>query len=67
MVDPISIIGYVVGVGGGILALFSRIPNKSITNYEKLPVPQEKYLVALADPSQVDPKTHLENLKSITK
>ena len=63
--DPISLIGYVVGIGGGILALFSRIPKQTITNYEQLSVAQEKRIKALEDQSKVDHKNHLENIKAI--
>ena len=63
--DPISLIGYVVGIGGGILALFSRIPKQTITNYEQLSVAQEKRIAALEEQSKVDHKNHLENIKAI--
>lgn len=63
--DPISLIGYVVGIGGGILALFSRIPKQTITNYEQLSVAQEKRIAVLEEQSKVDHKNHLENIKAI--
>lgn len=63
--DPISIIGYIVGIGGGVLALISRIPKQTITNYEQLSVAQEKRIKALEDQSKVDHKNHLENIKAI--
>lgn len=63
--DPISLIGYVVGIGGGILALFSRIPKQTITNYEQLSIAQEKRIAALEEQSKVDHKNHLENIKAI--
>ena len=63
--DPISLIGYVVGIGGGILALFSRIPKQTITTYEQLSVAQEKRIAALEEQSKIDHKNHLENIKAI--
>lgn len=63
--DPISIIGYVSLAVGSILALFSRIPKQTITNYEQLSVAQEKRIAALEEQSKVDHKNHLENIKAI--
>ena len=63
--DPIAIIGYVSLAVGSILALFSRIPKQTITNYEQLSVAQEKRIAALEEQSKVDHKNHLENIKAI--
>lgn len=63
--DPIAIIGYVSLLVGSILALFSRIPKQTITNYEQLSVAQEKRIAALEEQSKVDHKNHLENIKAI--
>lgn len=63
--DPISIIGYIVGVGGGILALFSRIPKQTITNQKDLIETYEKRLKALEDKADEDRKNHLEQVKAI--
>lgn len=63
--DPIAIIGYISLAVGSILALFSRIPKQTITNYEQLSVAQEKRIAALEEQSKVDHKNHLENIKAI--
>ncbi len=63
--DPIAIIGYISLIVGSILALFSRIPKQTITNYEQLSVAQEKRIAALEEQSKVDHKNHLENIKAI--
>lgn len=63
--DPIAIIGYVSLAVGSILALFSRIPKQTITNYEQLSVAQEKRIAVLEEQSKVDHKNHLENIKAI--
>lgn len=63
--DPIAIIGYISLLVGSILALFSRIPKQTITNYEQLSVAQEKRIKALEDQSKIDHKNHLENIKAI--
>ena len=63
--DPISIIGYISLVVGSALALFSRIPKQTITNYEQLSVAQEKRIAALEEQSKVDHKNHLESIKAI--
>lgn len=63
--DPIAIIGYISLAVGSILALFSRIPKQTITNYEQLSVAQEKRIAALEDQSKIDHKNHLENIKAI--
>lgn len=63
--DPISIIGYIVGVGGGILALFSRIPKQTISNQKDLIETYEKRLKALEDQSAEDRRNHLEQVRAI--
>lgn len=63
--DPIAIIGYVSLAVGSILALFSRIPKQTITNYEQLSIAQEKRIAALEEQSKIDHKNHLENIKAI--
>lgn len=63
--DPIAIIGYISLLVGSILALFSRIPKQTITNYEQLSVAQEKRIAALEEQSKIDHKNHLENIKAI--
>lgn len=63
--DPIAVIGYISLLVGSILALFSRIPKQTITNYEQLSVAQEKRIAALEEQSKVDHKNHLENIKAI--
>ena len=63
--DTVSIIGYVALAVGSILALFSRLPKQTITNYEQLTVAQEKRIAALEEQSKVDHKNHLENIKAI--
>lgn len=63
--DPIAIIGYISLAVGSALALFSRIPKQTITNYEQLSVAQEKRIAALEEQSKVDHKNHLENIKAI--
>lgn len=63
--DLIAIIGYVSLAVGSILALFSRIPKQTITNYEQLSVAQEKRIAVLEEQSKVDHKNHLENIKAI--
>lgn len=63
--DPIAIIGYVSLAVGSALALFSRIPKQTITNYEQLTVAQEKRIAALEEQSKIDHKNHLENIKAI--
>jgi hypothetical protein len=63
--DPIAIIGYISLAVGSILALFSRIPKQTITNYEQLSVAQEKRIAALEEQSKIDHKNHLENIKAI--
>jgi len=63
--DILAIIGYIsLAVGSG-LALFSRIPKQTITNYEQLSVAQEKRIAALEEQSKVDHQNHLENIKAI--
>jgi predicted phage tail protein len=63
--DPISIIGYIVGIGGGILALFSRIPKQTITNQKELIDTYEKRITALEQQKEEDHKTQLENVRAI--
>jgi len=63
--DPIAIIGYISLLVGSILALFSRIPKQTITNYEQLTAAQEKRIAVLEEQSKVDHKNHLENIKAI--
>lgn len=63
--DPLSIIGYIVGVGGGIAILFSRIPKQTITNYEQLTTALKGRIEALEEQSKVDHQNHLENIKAI--
>jgi len=63
--DPIAIIGYVSLIVGSILALFSRIPKQTITNYEQLTAAQEKRIAALEEQSKIDHKNHLDNIKAI--
>ncbi len=63
--DPIAIIGYVSLIAGSILALFSRIPKQTITNYEQLTAAQEKRIAALEEQSKIDHKNHLDNIKAI--
>lgn len=63
--DPIAIIGYISLAVGSALALFSRIPKQTITNYEQLSIAQEKRIAALEEQSKVDHKNHLENIKAI--
>lgn len=63
--DPIAIIGYISLAVGSALALFSRIPKQTITNYEQLSIAQEKRIAALEERSKVDHKNHLENIKAI--
>jgi len=63
--DPLSIIGYIVGVGGGIAILFSRIPKQTITSYEQLTTALKGRIEALEEQSKVDHQNHLENIKAI--
>lgn len=63
--DPLSLIGYIVGVGGGILALFSRIPKQTITNQKELIDTYEKRITALEQQKEEDHKTQLENVRAI--
>ena len=63
--DPIAIIGYISLAVGSALALFSRIPKQTITNYEQLSIAQEKRIAALEEQSKIDHKNHLENIKAI--
>lgn len=63
--DPLSLIGYIVGVGGGILALFSRIPKQTITNQKELIDTYEKRISALETQKEEDHKTQLENVRAI--
>lgn len=63
--DPVSIVGYVVGIGGGILALFSRIPKQTIDNQRALIETYEKRLKALEDQKEEDHRTQIDNVKAI--
>ena len=65
--DPISIAGYIALVVGSILAVFSRIPKQTISNYEKLSVAQEKRIKALEDQKERDREQHIEQVKAIAE
>lgn len=63
--DPITIGAYIVGVGGSVLALLSRIPKQTIQNQKDLIDTYEKRLKALEDQAQEDKKQHIENVRAI--
>lgn len=63
--DPITIGAYVVGIGGSILALFSRIPKQTIQNQKDLIETYEKRLKALEDQKEEDHRTQLQNVRDI--
>ena len=63
--DPITIVAYIVGVGGSVLALLSRIPKQTIQNQKDLIETYEKRLKALEDQALEDKKQHIENVRAI--
>lgn len=65
--DPLSIAGYIVGIGGSILALLSRIPKQTIENQKSLIETYEKRLKALEDQKDEDRKQHIENVRAIAE
>lgn len=63
--EPTSIIGYIAFIAGAALAVFSRIPKQTITNYVELSTAQEKRIDALEKQAKVDRQNHMENIKAI--
>lgn len=63
--DPLTIGAYLVGIGGSVLALFSRIPKQTIQNQKDLIETYEKRLKALEDQALEDKKQHIENVRAI--
>lgn len=63
--NAVSLIGYLALIIGSILALFSRIPKQTITNYEQLTTALKGRIEALEEQSKVDHQNHLENIKAI--